>query len=133
MDSTILKYRYCMWSDLIAAGADNIPLIYAIDHNQVDIVRLLILAGVDVNKVDPNTGETPLIEAVTVNNIEIVRILIEAGADLEAKTHLNGYTALVISIIRKCKQISQLLIDHGANTDFSHYSEWTQILINVSR
>ncbi len=68
--------------ELIAAGADpsGMPLIMAIQCGELEIVRLFIGAGADIDIDWART--TPLIRAITAGYPAIVRALIDAGADV---------------------------------------------------
>ena len=76
-------------SDLIVLGANlefqdednsNITLLYIATRNErVDIARMLIDAGADLNMQDI-WNRTPLHWAVYYGKVEIVRMLIDAGA-----------------------------------------------------
>ncbi len=68
--------------ELLAAGANptGMPLIMAIQCGELEIVRLFIAAGTDVDRDWART--TPLIHAVTGGELEIVRARIDAGANV---------------------------------------------------
>ena len=80
---------------LIEAGADlnkkyknQSVLIFAIDFEVIDednlnMISLLIEAGVNVNEQD-HDGTSPLMFAISKDHIDIVRLLIHAGADPNA-------------------------------------------------
>ena len=57
------------------------PLLYAIRDGRLGIVKQLIAAGADIEKVEAN-GITPLLMAVTNNQVEIAHYLIERKADV---------------------------------------------------
>lgn len=67
--------------ELLAAGADpnGMPLIMAIQCGALEIVRLFIDAGADIDIDWART--TPLIRAVTASYPAIVQALLDAGAD----------------------------------------------------
>jgi ankyrin repeat protein len=65
------------------------PLHVAVAECQAGIVRLLLDAGADVDRRDPDTGRVPLHAAVTAgagDSLEVVDALLAAGADVDA-TH----------------------------------------------
>jgi ankyrin repeat protein len=68
------------------------PLLYAARDGRIDIARVLLDAGADVNLADAN-GITPLIGAITNNHPEAARFLIDRGADIRA-TDWYGRTPL---------------------------------------
>jgi ankyrin repeat protein len=59
------------------------PLLYAARDGRIDIARILLDAGADVNLADAN-GITPLISAITNNHPDTARFLIDRGADITA-------------------------------------------------
>lgn len=59
------------------------PLLYAARDGRIEIARVLLDAGADVNLADAN-GITPLIGAITNNHPEAARFLIDRGADIRA-------------------------------------------------
>ena len=68
--------------ELLAAGADpnGMALIMAIQCGELEIVRLFIAAGADIDRDFART--TPLIRAMTAGYPAIVQALIDAGADV---------------------------------------------------
>ena len=105
----------------------NTALNYAAMKNNLDIVKLLVKAGANLEKENDN-GETPLYNAVHHNNIEIVKFLIESGANINKAEALDHYTPLHLALFcpgyqldlnsyKKFFNIATLLIKSGANLD----------------
>jgi ankyrin repeat protein len=67
-----------------------------ISRYNIQIARILIAAGADVNARDKN-GNTALMIATSRGHVDIVEILIDAGADVNAKDEC-GNTALMIAV-----------------------------------
>jgi ankyrin repeat protein len=73
------------------------PLIIAIYLNLIDIIKLLILAGVNINHTGLKTGGvypvgsrvTPLCLAVINNNFEVVHILMKNSCNITVKCDFN--------------------------------------------
>jgi ankyrin len=59
------------------------PLLYAARDGRMDIVRMLLDAGADINQRDAN-DIPPLITAITNNHPDVARFLIDRGADIKA-------------------------------------------------
>jgi ankyrin repeat protein len=112
------------------ADADTGALHFAAGGARLDLVRLLLAAGADVNRRDPSTGRTPLHAAVAAGPSgdapEIVRVLLKAGADVNATTH-DGASALDMSHVAAAVHrrndagqatgndaLAELLVAHGA-------------------
>lgn len=58
-------------------------------------VRMLLLAGADMNMLSPaHGGSTPLMLAANNNHTECARLLVEAGADVFQRTGVWEYTAI---------------------------------------
>ena len=98
-------------------GADINPgtLVIAARHNSVNVARILIDGGADINAKD-RIGATPLHWAARANSLDIARLLIDKGADIEAKNNRDG-TPLHWATRVNSLDIARLLIEHGANTD----------------
>jgi len=79
---------------------------------QLDVVKLLIEAGADVNNKD-KYGDTPLIYSSILGYLDITKILIEAKADINAKNNY-GNTALIWALRNNHKEIVDLLKKYGA-------------------
>src|SRR5438552_12955234 len=63
------------------------PLLYAARDGKLDVVKLLIAAGADVNEVEAN-GISVLLMAISNNRMDLARFLIEKGADVN---HADWY------------------------------------------
>lgn len=68
------------------------PLFKAVEEGNIEIVKLLVQSGSDVNRVN-NEGRTPLAYAVSNQDIEIVQVLTSTGIDIHLKDH-SGKSAL---------------------------------------
>ena len=63
-------------------------LHHATMRNRIDVIKLLLLEGADVNK--QNDGkETPLHLAAQFNKTEVARLLIQNGADVNIRNDVN--------------------------------------------
>jgi ankyrin repeat protein len=101
------------WGEARLWGAT--PLVYACLHGNLDIIKLLIEFGANLN---PNenydTVHTPLSIAAMENRLDIVKILLDSGAD--ANLYQGPWqTTLEVYIERRCNSKShecqQLLKD----------------------
>ncbi len=92
----------------IGSGA----LFTAIENDDVEMVRLLVEAGADVNAAEGFGGNTPLHEAVEKGDAEIVKILVAAGADVEAEGFMSR-TPLSLAAEEGATEIMQILLGPG--------------------
>ena len=102
---------------LVSKFKDVFTLNWAIDHGKINLAKLLIAAGADVNAID-NSSRTVLIRATENGSTEIAKLLIAAGADINA-TGNHGMTALMKAAwsININTEIVKLLLDAGADVN----------------
>lgn len=82
-------------AELLAKGADpkgravSLPHLYnAVNHEHVEITRLLLDSGADINLRFGPAKRSPLHEAVKLANLDIIKLLVERGADINIRnTH----------------------------------------------
>ena len=79
------------------------PLHYAVHNNNIEMSKLLIDNGANVN-VKNMDKVTALMWAADIGNTEIAQLLLENGADIDA-INFKGHTALIIAVrkIGNCK------------------------------
>ena len=111
------------------ADADGGALHAAAGAGRLELVRLLLSAGADVDRRDPDTGCVPLHAAVAGEDGDapgIVQALLSAGADVNATTN-DGASALDMSRVAAARHrrgdagratvsdgLAELLVAHGA-------------------
>ncbi len=97
-------------------GGDAPPggtaLFLAATLNHIDVVRLLLTHGADVNLADEG-GATALIYTVSAGHAAVVATLLEAGADPNAATR-DGRTSLTVARSASRTDLVALLTEHGA-------------------
>jgi hypothetical protein len=94
-------------------------LALAAQHGHVDIVRLLLDAGEDPNRYNPDgfhSHATPLHHAVSAGHDAVVRLLVERGARLEIKDTIYHGTPLGWERYAKQTEIEKYLRGQGAKT-----------------
>ena len=93
-------------------------LFTAIEKDDVEMVRLLVETGGDVNAAEGFGGNTPLHEAVEKGDVEIVKILVAAGADVNAEGFMSR-TPLTLAAEEGATEIMQILLGSGPSADTS--------------
>lgn len=91
------------------------PLNYSAFDGHMDMVKLLIKKGADVNK--NCDGVFPLIQAAqceVYDNEDLIDLLISNGADVNT-ADFSGHTALTAACLNNCGKVINLLIRKGAD------------------
>lgn len=88
-------------------------IMFASRAGHVEIAKLLLDAGADVNVHGNYAGTTALMWASQYESKEIVKLLIEAHAEINAKNH-QGQTALYFALENGNTEIVQILQNAGA-------------------
>lgn len=101
---------------LLSAGAtqdfdDITPLMYAAETGNKEILRALVNAGGDINKITRN-GETALIMAVRAEQTGMVKELINYGVDVNPP--IDGYSPLNEAVYYGYGDIIEILKQAGA-------------------
>lgn len=87
------------------------PLAQAARINRLDIAKLLLAYGANVNVT--GYGSSTLCFAVRNGNVEMAKTLLQAGADANCR-EASGYKLLTIACSYNNSEIVQLLLDNGA-------------------
>lgn len=98
----------------------------AIQRENADMVRRLLLAGADVNAILPN-GCTPLLYALAGNRVSMAKLLLEHGADISITTK-EGESALMLSALMGNLELVEKLLDMGAEVDAEDDGGWTALM-----
>ncbi|KAI9045229.1 glycerophosphocholine phosphodiesterase [Aspergillus affinis] len=103
-------------------------LALATKANFVDIVQLLVDAGVDINYQDEQ-GETALHVAARFGHHECAKILLDGNHEQKANTelaeHTYSWTPLFIACVDDALAVVNLLIEAGAELEKPDSSGWT--------
>lgn len=94
-------------------GTVNDVFIFAVKHNQLSLVKLLIKTNFDVNFGDYIFN--PFLYAVSLNNIPIVDLLLKNGADVtRGEEEYWNRNPLLLAASKGYVECTQLLLEHNA-------------------
>jgi ankyrin repeat protein len=90
------------------------PLLFAARHGDVELARLLLEAGADVDDRAPD-GASALVVAVHSDHRKLALFLLEQGANPDAAS--AGYTALHAAVLTGDLVVIKALLSHDARPD----------------
>jgi ankyrin repeat protein len=93
--------------------SDATPLIFATATRQIDIVKMLLEKGANMEPVNLNVG-TVLNFAILKSDKELVKLFLQFGANVNKPTN-DGTTPLMVSLKSKDIDITKMLIENGAD------------------
>ncbi len=104
-------------ADVNAAQGDGMTsLHWAASHGDVELSRMLLIAGANVRATTRINGYTPLFLAAREGNAAVVAALLDAGADAKAVS-VTGSTPLMLAAGAGNVEAVQRLLDAGAEVD----------------
>ncbi|MDO5288784.1 MAG: ankyrin repeat domain-containing protein [Pseudomonadota bacterium] len=101
-------------------ASDESPLMMAALKGQLELARLLIAKGADVNK----PGWAPLHYAATGGHLDLIHLLLEHHAFIDAQSP-NGTTPLMMAAFYGTPEAVKLLIEQGADIDMRNQKGMT--------
>ena len=102
------------WDVNATQGDGMTALHWAAYREDLNMARLLIGAGANVNAANRLNAVTPLLLAATAGNAAIVDLLLKSGADANQANSL-GTTPLMLAAASGRVDAAKTLLDHGAN------------------
>jgi uncharacterized protein len=104
-------------ADVNAAQGDGMTsLHWAASHGDVELSKMLLVAGANVRATTRINGYTPLFLAAREGNAAVVAALLDAGADAKAVS-VTGSTPLMLAAGAGNVEAVQRLLDAGAEVD----------------
>lgn len=104
----------------------NKPLAYAAAYGNLDIVKLLLADGADING-QVAYGDVPLIKAAEHDNGDIIQYLIRKGADVN-KPNAFGISPFIGFCAGEDTELVRLALKHGGkiNEAYAQYTKQNQ-------
>ncbi|XP_075907125.1 B-cell lymphoma 3 protein [Nelusetta ayraudi] len=104
------------------------PLHLAVLRGHIDLAKMLLDAGADINATDIKSGQSPLMHAVECNNPDMVHFLIENGCDVNSQSY-SGNTPLHNACGRGQVDTVRLLLKSGADSTLKNYHNDTPMMV----
>ena len=114
---------------------DKYPLLkITVRKGHLDIARLLIGVGVNVNQTQPNSVG-PLHVACRLGNLPIAELLLENGADIDAIVECLSWkwAPLNIAVLMKKTSITKLLLKNGCKTNVRNHEGLTGLELALKK
>jgi len=109
---------------------DGTELITAVAYQDLDKVKSLVEAGVDINYQEESAGATALIMSAMYNFGDIAKYLIEKGADISIKNN-TGHTALMAAA-GSSDEVFDLLVANGADMSLKLEDGTSAFMLSIS-
>ena len=134
LTEAVFNENYYFTEQLLKHGANpdkkkNIvltPLGWAAHRGNIDIVKLLLDHGANINASEKKERTTALIEAIEQKHFGVAKYLIDKGADINLEDKY-GKTALGHAAIHKNEELVKILVVRGA--DVNHKSKGEQCIL----
>ena len=94
----------------------RMKLLMAASHNDLDVVKLLLDIGTDIEAKDVD-GKTAFYRAASMGHIAATKLLLDRGADMEVKEKFYAHTALYDSARGGHFEVVKLLLNRGADSE----------------
>lgn len=107
-------------------------LYAAIDHKRMEIIRLLLEAGLSPD-VDDGYGGKPLHYATEAGYDDVVNLLLEYGANINLGTDDTGNTPLMVAVEESDSDMIKLLLTKGADPNIQDSEHYNTALHRVVR
>lgn len=106
------------------------PLSHAIQMHNLQMMKLLIINGANVNEPstnDKNPYNTPIMIASWSGKLEEVKLLVESGACINQQDKGNGFTALIKAVFNNNIEVVKYLLDQNADITISSFERKTAL------
>ncbi len=122
--SSIAKNKAEICKLFISAGIDinsrddlGTPMLnVAVRNDNIELTKMLLEYGADINAVSNDRGYTAVMDAVWKGNKDITKLLIEQGAELNTISK-EGQSNLVLAVGANNIAICKMLAENGADPD----------------
>lgn len=106
------------------------PLSHAIQMHNIQLIKLLILNGANVNEPsanDKNPYNTPIMIAAWSGKLDEVKLLVDNGACINQQDKGNGFTALIKAVFNNNVEVVKFLLERNADPTISSFERKTAL------
>ncbi|XP_066985151.1 uncharacterized protein [Macrobrachium rosenbergii] len=90
-----------------------VPFHYAAEHNNVEVLRMLLSKGADIN-IKSSNNMNALHFAALLGSNDALEYLLQEGADINAQTKQLGWSPLHITVSNDNLEATQILLENNA-------------------
>ena len=130
LKSYLILFIVLLISTGYTKAQDGSELINAVAYQDLDKIKSLVEAGVDINYKEKSAGATALIMSAMYNFVDIARYLIEKGADISVKNN-TGHTALMASA-GSSEEVFDLLVANRADMSLKLEDGTSAFMLSIS-
>lgn len=103
------------------------PLIWAVMFSSdINVIKVLLEAGSNVNCASSKRRQTPLHAAVIRGNPQITSLLLEAGACVDDQDYMYK-TPLLHAVLKNAPECVKILLQHNCNVNLSGWVNGTSV------
>jgi ankyrin repeat protein len=126
--SAMLLAKFAQTNVNVQNQLGETPLMLAAINNQLELAKVLIARGADVNR----EGWTPLHYAATKGHREMMRLLLENDAYIDSES-ANGTTPLMMAAFSTSPLAVKLLLEEGADPTLVNHGNASALDIAVNK
>jgi len=128
--SYIVLFIVLLISTGYTIAQDGSELISAVAYQDLDKIKSLVEAGVNINYQEESAGATALIMSAMYNFGDIASYLINKGADISIQNN-TGHTALMASA-GSSEEVFDLLVANGADMSLKFEDGTSAFMLSIS-
>ena len=116
-DEVVVKFLISRGADVHAEMDSGLTPLHlaALSNENVEVAKLLVAKGADVNNTKNQVNRSPLHLATLSNeNVEVAKFLVTVGADIEA-TDVSGRTPLHLAALGDNIEVARYLVSQSAD------------------
>lgn len=115
-DAALVRSLFQRFPEMLA---DDVPAFgtwihYASAHGTLEVVKLLVELGFDINAVEEEEGQRPLKDAAYRDNADIAEYLLDNGAVMDLSAPIRN--PLFGAIVGSSPKIAKLLLERGIDS-----------------